>query len=116
MKELKGWDEQQRTASFCPPCWSLRQMWSSSRSSSSFFLEAHYDRVSASGNRIRRGLEVLWKQTSFAGGFFLGEARRNGLSSGPQRNRKKRNPKTAHRIAEGGYRQSSNWSGQYFVA
>src|SRR3984893_3902401 len=116
MKELKGWDEQQRKAAVCRRCWSSWQMWSSSRSYSSFFLGAHYDRVSASGHRIRRGLEVLWKQTSFAGGFFLGEARRNGLSSGPERNRKKRNPKTAHRIAEAGYRQSANRSGQYFGA
>src|ERR1700730_1543801 len=116
MKELKGWDEQQRTASFCPRCWLSWQVRASSRSSSSFFLGAHYDRVPASGHRIRRGLEVLWKQTSFTSGFFLGEARRNGLSSGPQRNRKKRNPKTAHWIAEGGYWQSANWSGQYFVA
>src|ERR1700730_11493863 len=116
MKELNGGAEQQRTAASCPPCWLWRQMWSSSRSSSSFFLGARYDRVPASGHRIRRGLEVLCKQTSFAGGFFLGEARRNGLSSGPQRNRKKRNSKTAHRIAEAGYWQSANRSGKYFVA
>src|SRR5580704_17080635 len=116
MKEPKEWDEQQRTASFCPRCWSSWQIWPSSRSSSSFFLGAHYDRVPANGHRIRRGLEVLWKQTSFAGGFLLGGAGSNDLSSGPQRNRKKRNPKTAHRIAEAGYRQSANWSGQYLVA
>ena len=37
-------------------------------------------------------------------------------TSGPQRNRKKRNPKTAHRIAQAEYWQSTNWSGRYFVA